>query len=194
MNKNIICFLGLTLSLNFAFAVTELKSIPSESEVTFDAIGRPSMLRIKGKGTGVSASFVIDAKNVSGTATFSLETLKTGIDLRDEHMKEKYLQTKQFPEAVLTLVAVTLPPNFSSTKPLVGTSEFTGKLKLHGVVKDITGKFAILDENLKTEADFEIKLSDYNIDIPTYLGVKVADIVKVHITFNMMDIVKNDVK
>lgn len=129
MNKTLICFLIFTFSLAVAFATTELKSMPSESEVTFDAIGRPSMLRIKGKGTGVSGTFTIDKQIVSGTTTFSLETLKTGIELRDEHMREKYLHTKQFPEAVLTLIAVSLPPNFSSTKPLVGVSDFTGKLK-----------------------------------------------------------------
>ncbi len=57
-------------------------------------------------------------------------------------------------------------------------------MKLHGVEKEIRGLFCIADQKLKTSADFEIKSSDFNLDIPSYMGIEVADIVNNHISFN----------
>lgn len=180
-------FLALLLFVSTGQAIVEIKPIAEEGQVSFEAIGKPSMLKIKGQGAGVEGQFKIDQGKISGQVIFKLETLKTGIKLRDEHMKEKYLQVKQYPESTLTLEKMILPNHFSITNPMTADSEFVGILDLHGIKKEIKGRFKVENEKLVTTADFEIKLSDFNIDIPTYLGVKVADVVKVHVTFNKME-------
>ncbi len=174
-------------------ASVQIISDAKHSEVHFEAIGKPSMLKIKGEGATVMANFTIDQDKVTGTAKINLALLSTGIDMRDEHMKEKYLQVKQFPEALLKINNLTLPKNFSLKSPVVNDVKFVEQLDLHGVQKEVEGLFKITNEKLSTEADFEIKLSDFNIDIPTYMGVKVADVVKIHINLNQMD-VQGDVK
>ena len=62
----------------------------------------------------------------------------------------------------------------------------------HGVEKEITGVYNIESGQLKSSAQFEIKLSDFNIDIPVYLGVKVADVVKINVFFDKMNLSKKN--
>ena len=83
-----------------------------------------------------------------------------------------------------------MPINWSLQNPKLVSSSFRGKLTLHGIEHEITGLFSIDPAQLKTTANFDIKLSDYNIEIPIYLGVKVADFVKVNITIDKLLIVK----
>lgn len=110
----------------------------------------------------------VSAKNIK----VPLETLKTGIDLRDKHMKEKYLEIAKFPEAELI-----------EATGQNGTAK--GKLKLHGVEKEIAGAYQIID-NKELRATFPLKLSDYNISGIRYLGVGVKDDVDVTVTLPLV--------
>lgn len=181
-NKFVLIFLT-ALSLS-ATAAIQLKSNPKEGLVEFEAIGRPSMLKIKGTGEGVMADLKIDNNMLSGKIQFSLKSLKTGIELRDEHMLTKYLQVDRFSEAQLVLTNSSLPKNFSLSTPGINNYPFKGILDLHGVKKEIAGNYSVDSAQLASNASFEIKLSDFNIDIPSYLGVKVADIVKIKVAIN----------
>ena len=55
------------------------------------ATGHPSALHVDGKGVGLK-DLSISQNNVTGTVSFDLNTLDTGISMRNEHMKEKYLE------------------------------------------------------------------------------------------------------
>ncbi|MEQ1724260.1 MAG: YceI family protein, partial [Pseudobdellovibrio sp.] len=123
---------------------------------------------------------------ITGDIRFSLKSLKTGIELRDDHMLNKYLQVQQFSEAKLTIKKIDIPLGWSVTSPVVSQKPFNAVLNLHGVEKEISGFYNVESVNLASIADFEIKLSDFNIEIPSYLGVKVADIVKIKVSFNNM--------
>ena len=112
-----------------------------------------------------------------------MASLETGIDLRDRHMKDKYLEIDKYPEATLILESLRLPNDWTIQNPVAQTTKFAGHMIMHGQTKPVTGTFEIKNKNLKTSADFEIKLSDYNVEIPIYLGVKVADIVAIHVDF-----------
>src|SRR4051812_12504401 len=59
-------------------------------------IAQSNALEVRGKATRAGDS--VSASNVA----LKLDSLKTGIDLRDEHMKKKYFETDKYPEAVLT--------------------------------------------------------------------------------------------
>ncbi|MEM7651954.1 MAG: carboxyl transferase domain-containing protein [Pseudomonadota bacterium] len=121
------CFLLPSLSLgalNFNFA-------PEAGKVSFKTKGWPNLINIKGEGQGVTGTLTQNQNKISGTLTFNLETLKTGISLRDDHMKNKYLQVKTHPTATLTLKDVTVPAS------LDGSIDFKGELMLHGEKKDI---------------------------------------------------------
>ncbi|KYG70703.1 YceI family protein [Bdellovibrio bacteriovorus] len=166
-----------------ALAAIEMKSVPSQGSVQFEAIGKPSMMKIKGQAQGPSGILTLADSKVQGEMNFALETLDTGIDLRNEHMKEKYLEVKKYPQAKLIIKDLSLPSSWNPQNAKLQDHPFKGLLHLHGVEKEVEGTLSI-SEKLKTEARFEIKISDFKIDIPSYLGIKVADVVKVQVLIN----------
>lgn len=162
-----------------ALAAIEMKSVPSQGSVQFEAIGKPSMMRIKGQAAGPSGTLTLADSKVQGEMNFALDTLDTGIDLRNEHMKEKYLEVKKYPQAKLVIKDLSLPSSWNPQNAKLQDHPFKGLLHLHGVEGTLS-----ISEKLKTEARFEIKISDFKIDIPSYLGIKVADVVKVQVLIN----------
>lgn len=185
-------FLMILMSIQFAEALIEIKTLPMTGKVQFEAVGRPSMIKIKGAGEGASSNLRLNQNKISGEITFNLDSLKTGIELRDEHMKEKYLQVKSNPLARLTFNNFQLPAGWSLQNTTLTSAPFRAKLLLHGVERDITGVYNIESGQLKSSAQFEIQLSDFKIDIPVYLGVKVADTVKINVSFEKMNLVQKN--
>lgn len=163
------CFLTLFIILTSANAATYIP----KGEVEFTAKGFPSFITIKGKGKGISGVIEMEGNLLkSGKIQFPLKTLKTGMDLRDEHMHDKYLETKKYPMAILTLPQVTLEKS--------GTIE--GSLKLHNVSKKVSIDYeAASTSPLMTKASFSIVLGDFGIDIPSFQGITVAKDIKINV-------------
>jgi len=172
----IVFLLALVSSL--AQAAIPLKGLPDGS-VNFLAVGKPSALKIHGKASGPEAKFTLDGTKLTGAAEFDMNNLNTGINLRDQHMKEKYLQVKEHPKAKLTLVDVPVDPGFADTLTNGGEKPFKGKLQLHGQERDVEGTYTAKDGLVR--AKFQIKLTTYGIEIPSYLGITVAELVDVNV-------------
>lgn len=105
-------------------------------------------------------------KWVAENIEIDLRSLKTGISLRDKHMKKKYFQTDQFPKAVLSQ---------GSGKD----GSFSGELVIRDIKKKISGEFEV--QGSKVKATFTTKLSDFEIPEANYMGVGVEDEVKVEV-------------
>jgi polyisoprenoid-binding protein YceI len=111
-----------------------------------------------------------------------LNTLKTGIGLRDSHMRENYLETEQFPFAEFTGKLVQQPTLILGAKTPV---KAVGKFKIHGIEREIeVPGFLTLVQNGKVELDasFEILLSDYKIPLPKLVFYELAQEQKVTIS------------
>jgi hypothetical protein len=56
---------------------------------------------------------------------------------------------------------------------------------LHGVTKMVTGAVDVrqVGAGLRVKASFPVKLSDYSINKPRYLGIGVKDTVQVEVAF-----------
>lgn len=175
---------GLTLASSAVFAEVPagpLKFEPStKSRVTFQAVGRPSLLKIKGEGATVKGRLEVVDTKAQGRFEANLDQLSTGIDLRDEHMKDNYLQTKQHPTAVLEIDSLPLPAGWKPGNAL-SNAKFKGRLTLKGVTKDIEGVVNSKGEDLNTSAEFTISLNDFNVGVPKYMGITVADKVTVNV-------------
>lgn len=146
-------------------------------EVSFLAKGNPGFMKIEGKSSG-GLSGELDPANTEspGVFIFSVKNLETGIDLRDEHMKEKYLEVAKYPEAKLLLKKVDgLTAIDADSK-----GSFSGTLTLHGVSRDVKGTYEIVDR--KVIARFNALLSDFAIIVPSWMGVTVADNVDIIVT------------
>jgi polyisoprenoid-binding protein YceI len=167
-------FFSFFLFFNFLKAA-ELKNV----EVSFTALGSPSFLRITGEASKLEyVVATVKGGEKFDVFEFPLKELSTGIDLRDEHMKEKYLDVKEYPTAQLkfrqqdkSVLA------FEDKKTLEGT------LSLHGQTKAIL--IEAQKKGKRVQAHYEIKLSDFGIKIPEWAGITVADKVSVQTSFDL---------
>ncbi len=111
-----------------------------------------------------------------------LATLKTGIALRDRHMREKYLQVEKYPDAVLELPwsAVKLPPDGQTVD---GTAP--GKMTLHGQTHEVQVSYRVSrsGNHYQVSGNVPLKITDYGIDIPSYLGITVQPDVQTSASF-----------
>jgi polyisoprenoid-binding protein YceI len=167
-------FLALVLPLYSQVHAADLSVDPEASEITFKAIGKPGFLRINGTGKGLTGLVKPDI----GTVHFELplESLNTGIEERDRHMKEKYLEVKAFPLAELD--ATSLKINI----PGENEADFKAVLKLHGVSREIDGHGSLDCKSVQScifKGRFSLNLTDYKIDIPSFAGITVAEKVEI---------------
>ncbi len=154
---------------------------PEPGSVEFLAVGKPGFLKIHGKNATIIGSADLKEGHLFGKFVVDLNQFQTGIDLRDEHMKKKYLETEKFPNATLEIKKMGL-----NSKDSVDV-DFSGDLTLHGVTRSIAGKASVSyqtgGKQAHVKASMKFHISDYNIAIPEYLGVKVADEVTVSTDF-----------
>jgi hypothetical protein len=134
------------------------------------------------KGTLSVSSFGPAA--LAGSLIVDLKTLDTGIPLRNEHLRDRYLEVgrgKGYEEAELTDIRLTEVTSASYQ----GRSPFTGMLSLHGTKKEVSGVAVIRRDKsqVRVEAAFPIVLDDFTIARPRYLGVGVKDRVQVNVEF-----------
>lgn len=148
--------------------------------VEFHAIGRPSAIKIVGKGEKPRGKLTIEGRSVRGEAIFALKSLETGIAMRDRHMKEKYLDVTHYPEARLKVEHLEMPRNLDD-----GAKEqnlpFVGSLSLHGTEKTVNGSASVerRGNQLMFAAQFGLRIADHGIEIPSFAGITMADEVQV---------------
>ncbi|GMQ23691.1 YceI family protein [Algoriphagus sp. oki45] len=110
-----------------------------------------------------------------------LNTLDTGIGLRDKHMRENYLETEKFPFAEFTGKMEPIPALETGKSYPVKAK---GKFKIHGVEREITVEGTLTqrnDQSLQLQSEFVILLDDYQIDIPKLVFYELASEQKVSI-------------
>ena len=121
-----------------------------------------------------------------GSLAVDLRTLDTGIGLRNEHLREKYLEVNKgtgFETATLSAIELM---GLSPVAP-EGKGSFSGLLTVHGVAKAVTGAVDVrrAASGLRVEASFRLDLSDYGIAKPRYLGIGVTNTVQVEVAFDV---------
>jgi polyisoprenoid-binding protein YceI len=179
MRWNLIKFATLTV-LVFAKAAQGSFTVDSaKSSVEFLALGKPKMIQIQGKKAKTSGAF--DLKS-GGEISVDLDSLETGIALRDRHMKEKYLETGKganYRNAVFKIKKISLP---GSGLPKSGTiqSKVEGTMTIHGVDKDLQIPMNINVEGASAEfsGKTNLLLADFKIGVPSFAGVTVAETVE----------------
>ena len=140
----------------------------------------------------VGGSFEAKTKNLSGDVTpasdeqgavrgalkVELQTLETGIGIRDRHMKNNYLEVEKGPGfATATIEDIRV-------EKLEGKTVFTAMLSLHGQKKKVSGAAELQqkDGKIRVQAQFPVKVSEFEIPAPTYLGVGVKDEIQIKVS------------
>lgn len=173
---------GLSICLSQMSLATAFTMDGKNGKTEFLAVGRPSALRISGKGTGPNGQLdlLADEANflLQGQVDMDLTTFETGISMRDRHMKEKYLEIEKFPKATLVMEAVRISKDVLDKG---GTLNFPAKLTLHGIEKPVAVALTLEAHGggWKALSKFKIRLSDFAIEVPRFSGVTVADEVEV---------------
>lgn len=150
----------------------------------------PADVAFEGKAVGVKLvgkTQDLALKDDGKTLTFvvKLDTLKTGIDLRDRHMREKYLETAKYPTATLVVDKSKLVlPESGSQK-----GETKGKLTLHGKTHEVPVTYNVqrVGEGYKVKAAFPTDYRDFGIEKPGYAGVTVQPKINVEVAFSAQD-------
>jgi polyisoprenoid-binding protein YceI len=140
------------------------------------------------EGTSAALKGLINFDKGNVDFYLDLNTLKTGITLRDKHMKENYLETKKHPFAEFTGSLV----NFKKEDfQAMGTDSLkvvaAGIFKMHGIEKNMTMTGSLIrksDSQFQLNASFEVLLSDFNISRPSILFYELAESQSVTVSLN----------
>lgn len=127
--------------------------------VTLTPAGSFQAVSNKAKGNIIKTGDSFTADKIS----VSIESFKTGIDLRDEHTW-KHLNSTKHPKAIL-----------SDVKGQGGKA--TGQLEVNGVKKPVSISYSVSGADVV--AKFSVKASEFGLPPKEYLGVGVGDTVSV---------------
>ena len=122
----------------------------------------------------------------AGRIRVGLDSLDTGIGLRNTHLRETYLgvgRGEEFREAVLTGVELAEPMPSGDRDH---ETRFAGVLALHGTERRVAGEARLVRRagGVRVEAEFPLSLAEFGIPPPRYLGVGVRDEVRIAVTFD----------
>jgi len=157
--------------------------VASGVKVSFSATGSPGFLDIEGK----SATMTVADDGSKLTFTVPMTTVKTGIENRDEHMNDKYVQIAQFPNAVLTVdkAAITWPSELGDKSKGKVTADFN----IHGQSQPVEVEWTAQKSKTgyRVTGSFNFDTARSGITIPDYLGVTVDPKIMARVTADLTD-------
>ncbi len=116
-------------------------------------------------------------------AMVPIESLTTGLKLRDEHMRKYIFTTEKgdVPDLHFSSSAVTCPPAADAPSGCV----LPGQLAVRGTSRPfpVALKISRKGTAYRVTGDGKVRLTEYGIPAPSQLGVKTEDEVKVHLDF-----------
>ena len=177
MNRSRTAFAALLLASTVAITADAAFTRTGTPQVAFHASG-PAGMRI------VGTTNELDVAEGGGkiTITVPLRNLTTGIQLRDHHMRDKYLQIGSYPNAVLTVDrgAIRIPPADGSV-----SGDATGSMAIHGRSKNVSFHYTVakVGSQLRVAGTSKLDIRDYGIDVPSYLGITVKPDIDVEVQF-----------
>ena len=173
--RSIGLFAGLVLLAVALDAWASLRAVGSKT-VEFVATG-PAGLRIEGTTSALTVQE--DAGRV--TIRVSLENLRTGIDLRDSHLKTA-LDVRRHRAAELVVPRNELRADANDVR-------MRGKLRLHGRERDVSFRYTTTRQGntIRVLGTVRILMPEFGIRPPSYLGLTVRDAVDVTVRFSVRD-------
>jgi polyisoprenoid-binding protein YceI len=154
-------------------------SSATDSHVTFEGKG-PAGFKVTGTTTDLSVA----EGDGNVVVTVPLANLNTGIDLRDHHMREKYLEVPKYPSAVLTIArsALRVPAGGERIE-----ADAPGTLTLHGQTHPVSVHYDAKQEGpaYLAHGRFHINMNDYGINVPSYLGITVKPDIDVNASLHV---------
>jgi polyisoprenoid-binding protein YceI len=147
---------------------------------------------IEGKTNNIEGRFSVIPEHadsgITGLLRVDLRTLKTGIDTRDGHMRDRHLHTDKFPYAYFAIESVHgIPASLEPRKTHAGTVK--GWFYIHGVKRQLEASIEVNREvesgrdKITVRTKFQIHLDEYGIPRPKALFMKLAETINVECIF-----------
>lgn len=154
--------------------------------------------RITGVSTNVTGSFRVDPANLSsasGTVQVPITSIRTGMDLRDEHLHgDGWLDAGRFPNASLEITGIE-----GATALVAGDVTrvtLRGRFTVHGVTRDITAQAqvrwipasdelraqGVQGDLIRAQASFTVSLPEHSVSVNPLVRLKVSDTIRVNVT------------
>jgi len=131
----------------------------------------------------VSGTIDADPANLAASSvnlTVDTASIDSGMKMRDDDMRDTYLETKKFPTATFKSTGVTGPASVAPGQS--ADLKVAGDLTLHGVTRRIVVPVHLTLESPKrahVTSKFTIRMTDYNVTVPQKLVLSVANEVDV---------------
>ncbi|MCB9600569.1 MAG: YceI family protein [Sandaracinus sp.] len=159
-------------------ASAQARELPvTRARVTFRS--QAQLETINGVSNEATGSVRVDPANLAATrgrVVVRVASLRTGIDLRDEHLHSaEWLDAAGHPEMVFEITGVTGASSLPANEDV--TVQIRGRLTLHGQTRDVTAEARVRWDgtSLRGRARFEIRLSDYGVSINEAVRLKVSN-------------------
>ena len=170
-----------------ADATTFVVRADGKSKATF--VSDAPLETMTGRSSKVSGSLSMDPAaigNTSGSFKAPVASLRTGNDLRDEHLQgDGWLDAKKHPNIHFEITEIVLGKKDSSELKSGKDRkvQVKGKFTAHGVSKPVLAKGTVnwSGKQLRIKADFTVVLEDHDISVPSIVRLKVANDIAVSV-------------
>jgi len=141
-----------------------------------------------GTATGVSGEIVLDLARPDRSrvrrVVVDLRHLTSDSERRDRALRERFLESRRPPYARVDSATLSgLPRTILQRQPFA--FELAGDLSVHGVARRTQwrGEATLSGDTLRGEATTRVAMTDFGIEVPRFLWLRVADTVKLDIAF-----------
>lgn len=156
-------------------------------------ISRASIEEFEGVTDRIDGYILLDAPSLGeaeggdGTEVYlevDLASLDTGIGLRNRHMRDNYLEVSEYPFAVYRGRVI--------GRETVSDGEFRvtaqGLLSIHGAsrARELTCRVEPRGQGYRSQCSFELLLSDFDIEIPKVMFLKLANEIRLELDFSVI--------
>lgn len=198
---------GVTLLLPSLAQAEQERFNVIESGMSSVAFTSDALLEtITGTAAVVRGHVVTDRANPGNTTavvTVPVEALRTGVDLRDEHLRdERWLDAASHPEIRLEVQSVSVPDGATLQHGQTIEARIGGTFHLHGQTRPFDAPmnvtlYEITDEQInetmgitrdviRIVGTFPVSLTDYGISVPAPMRAKVAETIQVQVRLTAM--------
>lgn len=148
--------------------------IANDGEITFFSFA--PIEDIKAVNKKVSAAF--DISNNDIVFQLYISDFNFRKKLMQTHFNENYLESDIYPKANFVGKVFALEEDSAVVR---------GLLTIHGVSKEIeaNGMFIKNNNSIKISSEFNVKLEDYNVSIPTIVMYKIAEEILVNVEIKL---------
>ncbi len=194
----ILCVLAMTLSVGLsAQSLVRSETVQVDKGVAkFDARTNIPGVKVRGESDALRANVRVrrDSDQLileEIEAWLPITSLKTGMAIRDAHLQNYIFKTDdgQTPDLTFTGVNLMCP----AARGGEVKCNISGNLTIRGVERPFTLATKIREQGgsvttFRVVGEGSVKLSDYGIERPSYLGVTMKDSVKLQLKFNAKEV------